>query len=90
MLFMRRRGLYIRILLLIPLTWLMVTLIFSYNERSNKTNGHQPQSLVEPQQPLRDSEKRSQQLEEKKPPVIKPPGVAHKRHNLDRNRVSRK
>ncbi len=87
---MRRRGLYIRILLLIPLTWLMVTLIFSYNERSNKTNVHQPQSLVEPQQPLRDSEKRSQQLEEKKPPVIKPPGVAHKRHNLDRNRVSRK
>jgi hypothetical protein len=61
----------------------MVTLIFSYNERSNKTNVHQPQSLVEPQQPLR-----NQQLEEKKPPVIKPPGVVHKRHNLDRNKVS--
>ena len=52
MLFPRR---YIRILLLIPFTWLLVTLIFSLNDRITSTNkssdGHKAQALVEPQQP---------------------------------------
>ncbi|XP_054162032.1 putative polypeptide N-acetylgalactosaminyltransferase 9 [Oppia nitens] len=33
MFFPRRRGLYIRIILLIPFTWLLITLIFSLNQR---------------------------------------------------------
>lgn len=34
----RRRSIYLRVLILIPVTWLMVTLLFAYNDNKSKND----------------------------------------------------
>lgn len=41
MMIFRRRGIYLRVLILIPVTWLMVTLLFAYNDNKPKSNDQQ-------------------------------------------------
>ena len=49
MMIFRRRSIYLRVLILIPVTWLMVTLLFAYNDNKSKndeqSHPHQDQQL---------------------------------------------